>query len=288
MVSQRFPWPVRKEPPIEPNMADLNVIPVSSAEDPRIEDYVSVRERDLTGRKGKFIVEGKVTLDVFIRRSRFDVDSVFLERSRIDILGDLLKSLPPTVPIYVAHQTVMDQIVGFPIHRGILACGRKDSAPPLDLWIEQLNTASTLVLCVGLSNHDNTGAVFRNAAALGADGVILDDESCDPLYRKSIRVSAGTALWLPFHHGTKANAAMDALSTAGFDIWTLTPGKASQSLYTAPRPEKLCVVLGPEGPGLSDELIAKGQPIFIPMAKTVDSLNVATSLAITLSHRLSG
>lgn len=268
-------------------MADLNIIPVSSPEDPRIEDYASVRERDLTGRGGKFIVEGKVTLDVFIRRSHFDVDSVFLEQSRVEVLKDLLWDLPPSVPVYVADQTVMDQIVGFPIHRGILACGRKAPLTSLDTWIEGLNTATTLVLCVGLSNHDNAGAVFRNAAALGADAVILDDGSCDPLYRKSIRVSAGTSLWLPFHHGAHVETAFDAINRAGFDIWTLTPGKASQSLYIAPRPQKLCVVLGPEGPGLADNLIEKGQPVCIPMAGNVDSLNVATSLGIVLSHRLS-
>ena len=143
------------------------------------------------------------------------------------------------------------------------------------------------MVCIGLSNHDNAGAVFRNAAALGGDAVILDAESCDPLYRKSIRVSAGTALWLPFHHGASPDTIFAALREIGYAIWTLTPRADATSLYHAPRPERLAIILGPEGPGLSDGQIALGTPVRIPMAAEIDSLNVATSLAIALSIRFS-
>ncbi|HBH90013.1 RNA methyltransferase [Ponticaulis sp.] len=259
---------------------------ITSPEDPRIADYTSVRERDLTGRDGKFIVEGKVTLDVFLSRSRFKPDSIFLETGRLPVLSLLLENLPDNIPVYTADQPVMDQIVGFPIHRGILACGRKDDAAPLSDWLKALDH-STLVVAIGLSNHDNAGALFRNSAALGGDAIILDDTSCDPLYRKSIRVSAGTALWLPFHHGATAGQIFNALDASGYTLWTLTPGVAATSLYEAERPEKLAIVLGPEGPGLPDDLIARGNAIRIPMSNEVDSLNVATSLAIVLSQRLS-
>ncbi len=266
----------------------MNLVSIISPDDPRIEDYVSVRERDLTGRDGKFIVEGKVTLDIFLRQSRFEVVSLFLESGRLEPLAQLFQHVPPDVPIYTADQALMDQIAGFPIHRGILACGRKTEPTGLSSFLRSIPEASTLVLCVGLSNHDNVGAVFRNAAALGAQGVILDQESCDPLYRKSIRVSAGTALWLPFHHGGTAHDILNGLKEAGYDIWALTPGKDAMNLYQKPRPSKLCLVLGPEGPGLPQAIIDVAEPVVIPMSEGVDSLNVATSLAVALSWRLSG
>ncbi len=245
-----------------------------------------MRERDLTGRDGKFIVEGKVTLEVFLSRSRFKPDSIFLETGRLPVLSALLEDLPRHIPVYTADQPVMDQIVGFPIHRGILACGRKDEATPLSDWLKACDH-KTLVVAVGLSNHDNAGALFRNSAALGGNAVILDETSCDPLYRKSIRVSAGTALWLPFHHGATADQIFNELESSGYTIWTLTPDEAANSLYAADRPEKLAIILGPEGPGLPDNLIVRGNAIRIPMSNEVDSLNVATSLAIVLSQRLS-
>lgn len=266
----------------------LNLIPISSKDDPRIADYVQIRERDLTGRGGKFIVEGKVTLDIFLTRSRFAVESLFLETSRVALLKDRLENLPEGTPIYTAGQTLMDEIAGFPMHRGILACGQKGLQPTFPDWLSETANAKTLAVCIGLSNHDNAGAVFRNAAALSADAVILDDQSCDPLYRKSIRVSAGTALWLPFFHGGTPGEILRSLKLANYDIWTLTPGEDAASLYAVNRPERLAMILGPEGPGLSDALISSGLPVRIPMARNVDSLNVATCMAIVLSHRFSG
>lgn len=266
----------------------LNLHAVTSRDDPRIAPYTAVRERDLTGRDGLFLVEGKVTLEVCITRARFDLDSVFLEEGRVPVLAELLEKLPDSVPIYTAPQSLMDQIAGFPIHRGILACARNAPETDFGAWLSAQTGATTLALCIGTSNHDNVGAVFRNCAALGADGVVLDETSCDPLYRKAIRVSAGTALWLPYYHGGSGETLLDTLKDEGWTIWTLTPGETATNLYKTHRPDRLCLVLGPEGPGLSDALLARGERVRIPMANAVDSLNVATSLAIALSHRLSG
>lgn len=263
-------------------------IPITDASDPRIEDYTCVRERDLTGRDGRFIVEGKVTLDVFLSRSRMPPKSLFLAETRLTVLDPLLQTLPGTVPVYTASQSVMDEVAGFPIHRGILACGEKLPRPELRDWLSGLADADTLVVCIGLSNHDNAGSVFRNAAALGASAVLLDQTSCDPLYRKSIRVSAGTSLWMPFYHGGSAHDLFAAIASAGYDIWTLTPRSDAAQLYQMPRPRRLAIVLGPEGPGLDDDLMSLGQPVRIAMANEVDSLNVATSLAIALSVRFAG
>jgi tRNA G18 (ribose-2'-O)-methylase SpoU len=108
-------------------------------------------------------------------------------------LWELLKSVPETVPAYVAPQDVLSAIAGFPIHRGVLAMGRREADASAGELLAGLGPGATVLGLVGLTNHDNVGGIFRNAAAFGADAVLLDQTSCDPLYRKAIRVSVGEA-----------------------------------------------------------------------------------------------
>ena len=260
----------------------MALVSVSSPDDPRLAPYVSIRERDLTGRgDGRFIVEGKVTLGILAERSRFEIESVFLGESRVEPLQPVLDRLPAEIPIYVAPQHVMDTVAGFPIHRGILACARKGEL----LELEQLvSRGESLLVLNAISNHDNVGAAFRNAAAFGAGGVILDEMSCDPLYRKSIRVSAGSALWLPFHHGGTGARHVAALKQAGYAVWAMTPRPDATPLPEMPVPDKVAVLLGAEGPGLPEALIDAAQSARIPMTAGFDSINVATAGAIALSH----
>lgn len=255
---------------------------VDSPEDPRLAPYTAIREKDLMhGHGGRFIVEGKVTLETLVRRSRFKPESLFLAESRLAPLEGLIADLPQETPVYVAPQDVMDEVAGFPLHRGVLACAQKGTAlAPAAM----LTSARTILVLIGLSNHDNVGACFRNAAAFGADAVLLDEACCDPLYRKSIRVSAGAALTVPFAHGGTPDALFSEIETAGFDKWCLTPRQDAAALLALTRPEKLAIVLGAEGPGLSDELIARGKAVRIAMTDGFDSVNVATAGAIALAH----
>jgi tRNA G18 (ribose-2'-O)-methylase SpoU len=259
----------------------LNLIPINDRGDPRIAPFVGVRERDLTGgADGRFIVEGKVSLQILLMRSRFEVESLFLSETRLEPLQNILSDLPPGIPVYTAAQNLMDQVVGFPIHRGILACARKADPAPLS----QLLANDRLLVLNQISNHDNVGAAFRNAAAFGADGVILDSGSCDPLYRKSIRVSSGASLWLPYHRGGTGAEQIKALKAAGFTVWAMTPRAEATPLHQLQPPNKLAILLGAEGPGLPDELISVCHPVRIPMSAGFDSVNVATAGAIALSH----
>jgi len=261
----------------------LPIVDITDANDPRIAAYTQIKERDLTGRGDRFIVEGKVTLGVLVERSVFEIESLFLSETRLEPLSHIIAAIDPDIPVYVARQTVMDDVAGFSIHRGVLACARKGQPR---MVADIVAAASTTLLLAGLSNHDNVGACFRNAAALGADAVLLDGESCDPLYRKAIRVSAGTALWLPFVHAGPAEDHIAAAKAAGFDIWALTPRVSAADIRTLERPEKLALLLGAEGPGLPASLIEAATPVRIPMAATVDSLNVATAAAVALSHAM--
>jgi tRNA G18 (ribose-2'-O)-methylase SpoU len=254
---------------------------IETPEDPRIAPFRGIRERDLhrTG-DGRFIVEGRVALDILLRRSRFPVESVLIRRSRLAGLEGLLRMLPEGVPLYVAEPELMSTIAGFPIHRGILACASKIAPQPSGMAAD----ARTVLMLNGLSNHDNVGAAFRNAAAFGVDLVLLDHTCCDPLYRKAIRVSAGTSLWLPYRQGGTGAEQISELRSAGFEIWGLTPSAEASKLSDMTVPPRLALLLGPEGPGLSGDLLRVSEPVRIPMAKGVDSLNVATAGAVVLNH----
>lgn len=261
------------------------IVPIASAADPRLAPYMDVKERDLSRSDGRFLVEGKVTLARLIESSRFPVESVFLSDSRLDPLASVLARLDPAIPVYAAPQAVMDQVAGFHLHRGILALARRGPEISCESLIASLGKRRplTLLALITLANHDNVGACFRNAAALGADAVLLDAASCDPLYRKSIRVSAGTALSLPFARSGDGAAILSALESAGIESWALTSSGGEPLPKLAP-PPRLALLLGAEGPGLPEHLIARARRVSIPMAPGIDSLNVATAGAIALAH----
>ncbi|HRX75573.1 MAG TPA: RNA methyltransferase [Hyphomonas sp.] len=262
----------------------MPVLPVSDPSDPRLAAYTSIREKDLTsGHGGRFIVEGKVTLETLLTRARFVVESLFLAESRLEPLAGLLARVPADVPVYVAPQEVMDRIAGFPMHRGVLACGLKGEIPAPEEFLLQ-SQPSPLLLLSDLSNHDNVGACFRNAAAFGAGAVLLDGQCCDPLYRKAIRVSSGASLFVPYAHGGTGLDMVNAVLKAGYTVWAMTPRADAAPLQSLPVPDKLAILLGAEGPGLPDALIAAATPVRIPMAAGFDSLNVATAGAIALAH----
>ena len=259
------------------------LIPIASADDPRIAPYRVLKDRDLDRGAGCFIVEGTIALEQLIRAGRFPVDSAFLSEKRTEALAPLLAQLPG-IPVYTAPQPVMDSLAGYHLHRGVLALARRDDEPDARRLLASLpGSPLTLLVLIGLSNHDNVGGCFRNAAAFGASAVLLDETSCDPLYRKSIRVSSGAALTLPFAHGGDGASLLAALADAEIETWSLSPSGGESLTGLAP-PQRLALFLGAEGPGLPAGLMAQSRRVSIPMAGAMDSLNVATAGAIALSH----
>ena len=177
----------------------------------------------------------------------------------------------------------MDKVVvGFPIHRGVLAVGMRTEQEP-DALLRSLSQSAIVVGLVGIANHDNMGGLFRNAAAFGADAVFLDDECCDPLYRKAIRVSVGAALTVPFARAGDALTLTARLKARGFSVIALSPrGEIELSNLQAGR--RTAVLFGAEGPGLPPTVIEQTEAVRIEMAGGFDSLNVATSSGIVLHH----
>jgi tRNA G18 (ribose-2'-O)-methylase SpoU len=255
------------------------VVHLPSVDHPALAPYTAVRERDLVGREGLFVAEGEVVVRVLASRSRLRVRSLLLETRRIDSVRDVLERLPDDVTAWVVPQAVMDEVVGFSIHRGVLALGERGPAIPPDVLASGVGNR-LLVGLVGLANHDNVGGIFRNAAAFGVDGVLLDAESCDPLYRKAIRVSAGAALVVPFARCASAHAMIDMLEAAKIEPIALTP-RGAETLDALP-PGPRALLLGTEGPGLPDAILARTRRVRIDMAPGLDSLNVAVTSGIAL------
>lgn len=262
----------------------MEIIRIDNPEDPRIAGFRDIRERDLTGRQGLFVAEGEVVLRVLtsahaLCRPR----AMLLAETRVEGLADALAGLADGVPVYSAGQGVLDAIAGFPLHRGILALGEKPPATPLDGLLDAMGPDALVVLASGIGNHDNMGGIFRNAAAFGADAVLLDARCCDPFYRKAIRVSVGAVLRTPMATGLDPVAAVEALTAAGFRVLAMTPA-ATTTLDAASVGGRVAIVLGPEGPGLDEKVIARCEPVGIRMSGGFDSLNVAVAGGIALHH----
>lgn len=251
--------------------------------DPRIQAYMSLRERDLRGHGDRFVAEGEVVLRVLLGQARFAVESLLVAESRLEALGALLAARPRSAPLYAAGQSVMDAVVGFHIHRGILAIGKRIEAPRAYDLLATLGPHALVVVLAGIANHDNVGGIFRNAAAFGADAVLMDRASCDPLYRKAIRVSVGAALLTPFAWVATPEEALGLLRDEGFDCLALSPS-ADETLAETGRTGRVAVFLGSEGTGLPETVLAGARRVRIEMAGRLDSLNVATASGIALHH----
>jgi tRNA G18 (ribose-2'-O)-methylase SpoU len=232
---------------------------------------------------GRFIAEGVLVVEHLLK-SRFPVESIFVSRSRMGGVEELLSSVPDRVPIFVAEQSVMDEIVGFPIHRGLLACGlRLPNPDPIEL----ARSSRALIVLEDLSNHDNVGSVFRSAAALGGAGVgiLLSERCCDPLYRKALRVSMGHVLSMPYAVAEDLPGLLPRLGSLGYVSLALTPEAGSEPIGPGLRDEidRPVLCFGAEGPGLTEAVkLSCDRRVCIPMASGVDSLNIAVAAAVSM------
>ena len=250
--------------------------------DPRVLPYVAIRERDLVGRRGEFIAEGEVVLRVLLSAgARCRASSLLIAENRLAGLAELAQLAPPDVPIYVARPTVMDAITGFHIHRGVLAHGVRPPDLGAARLLAGLGREAMVMALFGVSNHDNMGGLFRNAAAFGVDAVLLDPKCCDPLYRKAIRVSVGAALKTPSSRLAGDEDALALLEAHGFSPLALATSGAARLSALEPA-LRAAILLGSEGAGLPPDILGRARTVSIPMAAGWDALNVAAASAIAL------
>jgi len=260
------------------------IIAVHNLADRRLDDYRNIPDPELLRHRGVFVAEGRHVVRRLLTESRFTTRSLLLTPAAQHALSDLLDSASP-IPTFIVSQEAMNEIAGFNIHRGCLAIGER---PQPSRWQDLARGARRLAILEHVSNADNVGGIFRNAAAFGVDAVLLGPACTDPLYRKAIRTSMGAALKVPFASMTDWPGDLDALRATGFTRVALTPapgaddlrGTVAQGLSPA---SKIALLLGHEGTGLSeDALRAADIRVRIPMTAEVDSLNVATAAAIAL------
>lgn len=265
----------------------MEPIRIDDPSDGRVAAYLDIRERDLAGRQGRFVAEGKVVLDVLLDAGGFRPESILVLESRLAGLRHILQKAPADVPVYVAGSAVLDRIAGFHMHRGVLAIGLKGEPPAASALLDALPANALILVLVGIANHDNVGSIFRNAAAFGADAIFLDVTCCDPLYRKAIRVSVGAALKVPFATFPDTAGFTEALEKSGFTQYALSPRGRTDIMDAAGR-GRLALYLGTEGDGLPGELLARLHTLRIGMEAGFDSLNVAAASAIALHHFRAG
>lgn len=207
--------------------------------------------------------------------------SILLQKQWLADVEPLLRDFPD-VPVYVGEPSILEQLTGYNLHRGALAAMER---PPLASVEELLEGARRVVILEDIVDHTNVGAIFRAVAGLGADAVLITPRCADPLYRRSVRVSMGTVLQVPWTRLPEWSEATPLLHKFGFHIaaLALAPDAVSLEQFEINPPERLALVLGSEGDGLSRAALASADTtVTIPMLHGVDSLNVAAASAVAL------
>lgn len=258
----------------------VRVVEVSDPADARLADFRDLTDADVRpDRRGVVIAEG-VNVVARLAASPYPLRAVLGVPARVEALASSLDGHDVTA--YVTDKWTLSEVVGFRLTRGVLASAGRLAAPPLGTV---LASARRLVVLESLNDFENLGALFRNAAAFGVDAVLLDPRCADPLYRRSVRVSMGHVLQVPFLvlPGPWPQS-LDAVRAAGFRMLAMTPAPGAKVLREVRAPAKWALVLGAEGPGLTDAVLARAdERVRIPMAPGVDSLNVATAGAVALA-----
>ena len=306
------------------------LVMVDDPDDTRLQQYRNLNDpagrRRYEADESIFVVEGKIAVARLVE-SEYRVRSLLVDDHQVTLAGELVESVRAQgAPVYVGARGVVEATVGFPIHRGVVAIADRPQPSDALQLLEQVagrphaeGVLPIVAVLEGLNDHENIGALFRNAAAFGVGAVLLDPSCADPLYRRSVRVSMGYVLHVPFARLAPWPDALDQLRAAGFVVAALSPdpqlgdrgrngpGVTRSSLAqlrsrlveaghgpcggqsgSGGDPTGVALVFGAEGPGLSRAALSAADVVVsIPMTLGVDSLNVATSAAVAF-HALSG
>jgi tRNA G18 (ribose-2'-O)-methylase SpoU len=270
-------------PPEQAEIFDRSVISVTAADDDRLADYVRLRDaslrRHLEAERGLFIAEGEKVIRRAVE-SGHRPRSFLLAPRWLAGLADVLERWPE-VPVYLVSEDLAEQVTGFHVHRGALASLHREQRHQ----VADLLSTSRLVVVEDVVDHTNVGAIIRNAAGLGWDGVLLTPRTADPLYRRAIKVSMGAVFSLPWARLDSWYDAPDLLRSAGFLTVALTPAPDAVELVglaaTVGPDQRIAILVGTEGDGLSPRWQqAAAVRARIGMHAGIDSLNVAAAMAI--------
>lgn len=258
------------------------LVVVEDATDPRVSDYVALSDAALRQRTdpehGRYIAESSKVLRRALAAGHVP-RSFFMAAKWLESLADVFEQYPE-VPIFAGADAVLESITGFHLHRGALAAMNRPEPLSLD---QVLPTAKRVAILEDIVDHTNLGAIFRSAAALGIDVVLITPRCADPLYRRAIRVSMGAVFQVPWVRLASWPDDVEVLRAAGFDIaaMELTPHSQGIDDVAAMNSGKLALILGTEGAGVSEAALQLAdRTVMIPMRPGVDSLNVAAASAV--------
>ncbi|MDE0546854.1 RNA methyltransferase [Microbacterium sp. C7(2022)] len=262
----------------------MPVVPIDRADDPRIADF-----RDLTDvalrrvrepEEGLYIAESAKVIARALGAGH-QPRSVLAQEKWLPDVAALLEQ-HADIPVYLVSSAIAEQITGYTVHRGALAAMHRPALPRVT---DVVAGARLVVILEDIMDHTNVGAIFRAAAGLGADAVLVSPRCADPLYRRSVRVSMGTVFQVPWTRIPEWREARGMLHDAGLHLAALALSDDAVSLdeFVANRPQGVALMLGAEGDGLSPRALAAADTVVtIPMAGGVDSLNVAAASAVAL------
>jgi len=255
---------------------------ITSAADERVADYIGLRDphhrRRLEG-NDFFIAEGVTVIERLIE-SPYRLRSVLVTPRRYEGLEAVLRSAD--CPVYIADRELLAQVAGFDLHRGAVAAADRMTPRALD---EVLAESRTIAVLEGLTDAENLGAIARSARALGIDALVIDPTCTDPFYRRTVRVSMGEILFLPIVRSTSWPSDLHRIADAGYRLLAMTPSRSAMSITDVARQpgDRVAIVLGSEGPGLTAETLARCERVRIPIRDDVDSLNVGHAAAIAFA-----
>ncbi|MFG1706415.1 TrmH family RNA methyltransferase [Nonomuraea sp. M3C6] len=256
---------------------------VTDPDDPRLSDYTRLRDtelrKSLEASRGLFLAEGEKVIRRAIGTG-YPIRSVLTTRRWLTALEDVLGD----ATVYVASDEIMSGIAGFQIHRGALASMERLPLPAVETLLK--GGGRRLLVLEDLVDHSNVGAIFRSAAALGVDGIVLSPRCADPLYRRAVKVSMGAVFSIPYARMDDWYAGLSQLREAGYQTLALTPDQRATPIDAVKTRDRVALLLGAEGDGLSSHWLEEAdEAVCIPMsaaamAAGVDSLNVVAAAAV--------
>ena len=259
----------------------MALVEITDPRDERLADFADLADPATRRRRERdeiFIAEGFVAVRR-LAESRHSIRSVLVERARLPRLDDIVEALAAT--IYVADRDVVEATVGFHMHRGIVAAANRQ---PLPRITDVLADAARIVVLEGLNDPENLGLIARSARAFGIDAIVLDPTCIDPYYRRSVRVSMGEILLVDVARSADWPRDLDSIRAAGFTTWAMTPAPEADDLWDLDVPERLAIILGAEGSGLTPGAMHRAdRRVRIPIDPSVDSINVGHAAAVAFA-----
>jgi tRNA G18 (ribose-2'-O)-methylase SpoU len=257
------------------------IIQIDSLDDPRLAPYRALKERELAREGGRFIAEGEQVVRRLID-SALAIESVLLARKRAQEMAPIVRA---GVPAYVLPDALVEKVLGFRFHSGVMAVGIRPQRQSLDELLPRDANSLRLVICPETANTENLGGMIRIAAAFGVDAMILGERSCDPFFRQSVRVSMGTVFRLPILQSQDLLRDLDRLRREWkVELIATVVGDANaENLSDAKPPSRWAMLFGNEAQGLSAEVVKIcDRRITIPMKLGTDSLNVMVAAGVFL------